>query len=269
VIFDELRTGEPGGQAVLTVQNLSAADDRGLPAVRGISLTVHAGEIVGVCGVEGNGQTELTECIMGMRPQTAGTVTINGGEVSRLDPRAIRAMGVSWIPDDRLRTGLSAKATVTENLLVGKQRRAEFSSFHIHYQKKAARAYAQKLADAFDIRAGGLDLPAESLSGGNMQKAIVAREFSFDSPVLVISQPTRGVDIGAIEFIHEKIMEKRNAGCAILLVSADLDELFRLSDTLVTIYEGRITARFAAGEIDKQGISYYMTGGRQSEEAQA
>lgn len=269
VIFDELRTGEPGEQAVLTVQNLSAADDRGLPAVRGISLTVHAGEIVGVCGVEGNGQTELTECIMGMRPQTAGTVTINGGEVSRLDPRAIRAMGVSWIPDDRLRTGLSAKATVTENLLVGKQRRAEFSGFHIHYQKKAARSYAQKLADAYDIRAGGLDLPAESLSGGNMQKAIVAREFSFDSPVLVISQPTRGVDIGAIEFIHEKIMEKRNAGCAILLVSADLDELFRLSDTLVTIYEGRITARFAAGKIDKQGISYYMTGGRQGEEAQA
>jgi len=263
VIFDELREGLPGEREVLVVQGLKALDDRGLPAVRGIDLTVHEGEIVGICGVEGNGQTELTECIMGMRPQTGGTVTLNGKDISNLDPRGIRARGVSWIPDDRLSTGLSAKATVTENLLVGKQRLPEFSLFGIHYRGRNAKHYGERLATEFDIRSGGLDIPVGSLSGGNMQKAILAREFSFNSPVLVISQPTRGVDIGAIEFIHEKILEKRNAGCAILLVSADLDELFRLSDRLVTLYEGQITGRFDAGEIEKQEIGYYMTGGRQ------
>ncbi len=265
VLFDELREGLPGTREVLKVAALSARDDRGLPAVRGVSLTVHEGEIVGVCGVEGNGQTELTECIMGMRPQTGGSVTLNGKSITNLDPRAIRGMGVSWIPEDRLRTGLSEQATVTENLLVGKQRLPAFSLFGVHYRKRNARRYAEKLASEFDIRSGGLDIPMGSLSGGNMQKAILAREFSFDSPVLVVSQPTRGVDIGAIEFIHEKILEKRNAGCAILLVSADLDELFRLSDRLVTIYEGQITGRFDAGTIDKQQIGYYMTGGRQKE----
>ena len=265
VIFDELREGAPGKREVLVVQSLKALDDRGLPAIKGIDLTVHEGEIVGVCGVEGNGQTELTECIMGMRPQTAGTVTLNGIDVTNLDPREMRAKGVSWIPDDRLRTGLSAKATVTENLLVGKQRQAEFSLHGIHYRKRNASRYAEKLAGEFDIRSGGLDIPVGSLSGGNMQKAILAREFSFDSPVLVISQPTRGVDIGAIEFIHEKILEKRNAGCAILLVSADLDELFRLSDRLVTLFEGQITGRFDVNGIDRQEIGYYMTGGRQKE----
>ncbi len=269
VIFDDIRTGEPGTREVLCVRGLAALDDRGLPAVKDVCLTVHAGEIVGVCGVEGNGQTELTECIMGMRPQTAGTVTLNGQDVSRLDPHGMRQMGVSWIPDDRLRTGLSAKASVTENLLVGKQRKPEFSRFGVHYRAGNARRYAETLAQAFDIRAGGLDIPAGSLSGGNMQKAILAREFSFESPVLVVSQPTRGVDIGAIEFIHEKILEKRNAGCAILLVSADLDELFRLSDRMLTLFEGRITGEFMAGEIDKQGIGYYMTGGRQKEAGKA
>jgi len=263
VIFDELREGRPGEREVLAVRGLAARDDRGLPAVKGVSLTVHEGEIVGVCGVEGNGQTELTECIMGMRPQTGGSVILNGRDVSGMDPRGIRAMGVSWIPEDRLRTGLSEQATVTENLLVGKQRLPEFSRFGIHYRRRNARKYGEKLAEAFDIRSGGLEIPVSALSGGNMQKTILAREFSFDSPVLVISQPTRGVDIGAIEFIHEKILEKRNAGCAILLVSADLDELFRLSDRLVTIFEGRITGRFEAGQIDKQQIGYYMTGGRQ------
>ena len=234
-----------------------------------MDLTVHAGEILGVCGVEGNGQSELTECIMGMRPQTGGTVTLNGKDVSRLEPGAIRVMGVSWIPEDRLRTGLSAKATLTENLLVGKQRLPEFSGFGLRYRGRNAQKYAQRLAGEFDVRASSPDMPVGELSGGNMQKAIIAREFSFDSPVLVISQPTRGVDIGAIEFIHQKILEKRNAGCAILLISADLDELFRLSDRMVTIFEGQITGRFDAGAIDKQEIGYYMTGGRQKEAAQA
>ncbi len=267
VLFRELRTGEPSAREVLRLEGLQALDDRDLPAVKGIDLTVHAGEIVGVCGVEGNGQTELTECIMGMRPQSGGEVYLNGLNISRLNPREIRRMGVSYIPADRVRTGLSAEATVMENLLVGKQRRGEFCAFGIQFRKRRANAYARELSEAFDIRAGGVDIPMKSLSGGNMQKAVIAREFSFDTPVLIINQPTRGVDIGAIEFIHEKILQKRAAGCAILLVSADLDELFRLSDRLVTLYEGRLTGQFANGSIGKQEISYYMTGGRQEVEA--
>ena len=128
------------------------------------------------------------------------------------------------------------------------------------------RAYAQKLYDGFDIRGAGIDGAAGSMSGGNMQKVVVAREFSFDAPVLVIAQPTRGVDVGAIEFIHSRIIEKRNEGRAILLCSADLDEVFRLSDRIITIYEGRITGEFAAGEISKEEIGYYMTGGRTADE---
>ena len=267
VLFDELRTGEPSAKEVLRLEGLMSQDDRGLDAVKGIDLTVHAGEIVGVCGVEGNGQTELTECIMGLRPQTGGEVYLNGVNISRLGPREIRGMGVSYIPADRMRTGLSAQAAVMENMLVGKQRQKEFRSFGIQFRRRRAMDYARRLSDAFDVRSGGVDLPMGSLSGGNMQKAIIAREFSFDAPVLIINQPTRGVDIGAIEFIHEKILQKRAAGCAILLVSADLDELFRLSDRLVTLFGGELTGEFKNGAIGKQEISFYMTGGRQEAKA--
>ncbi len=267
VLFDELRTGAPQDREVLSMNDLAAQDDRGLRAVKEISLTVHAGEIVGVCGVEGNGQTELCECIMGIRPQTGGTVALNGTDISRLGPREIRQMGISYVPADRLRTGLAETATVMENLLVGKHRLPEFRRFGIQLRRRRAAAYARQLTQAFDVRCGGVDLPMNSLSGGNMQKAVIAREFSFQAPVLIINQPTRGVDIGAIEFIHEKILQKRAEGCAILLVSADLDELFRLSDRLVTLYEGRLTGQFVNGTISKQEIGYYMTGDRR--EAQA
>lgn len=263
VIFDDLRTEQPSGVERLRIRGLRALNDRSLPALRGVDITVRAGEIVGVCGVEGNGQTELAECVMGMRPQTGGTVELSGRDISRLDPREIRKMGVSFIPEDRMSTGMDAKASIADNLLLGRQRTKEFSLFGIHLRRGRVREHAEKLAERFDIRTSGVDEPASALSGGNMQKVVIAREFSFDTPVLVISQPTRGVDIGAIEFIHEHIIRKRNEGCAILLISADLDELFRLSDTLVTIFEGRITGRFAAGEISKQDIGFYMTGGKQ------
>ena len=129
-------------------------------------------------------------------------------------------------------------------------------------KKASITRYAEELFEKFDMRGSGIDTPAGSLSGGNMQKVVVAREFSFDTPVLVISQPTRGVDIGAMEFIHQQIIRKRNEGCAILLISADLDEIFRLSDRIVTMYEGKITGDFKTGEIDKMSVGYYMTGNR-------
>ncbi len=268
VLFDDLRTEKPAGAPALAVENLSALNGRNLPALRGVSLSVRAGEIVGVCGVEGNGQTELAECIAGMRPVTGGRVTLCGADVTGQSPRAIRRKGLSYIPEDRMSMGMDAKASVADNLLVGRQRDRAFAWAGIHLLRGRINRHARELAQAYDIRTSGVDELTGSLSGGNMQKVVIAREFSFDSPVLLVCQPTRGVDIGATEFIHEHILEKRNQGCAILLISADLDELFRLSDRLVTLYDGQITAAFRTEEIDKPSISYYMTGAKQEAKAQ-
>ena len=263
VIFDDLRTAKRPGKAMLEVYNLKALSDRSLPALNGVNITVRAGEIVGVCGVEGNGQTELAECIAGMRPVSGGSITLCGTEVTGGNPRQIRAHGLSYIPEDRLSMGMDAKASVAENLLLGRQRTKEFSRFGIHLRKRKINRHAAQMVESYDIRTSGVDELTGSLSGGNMQKVVIAREFDFETPVLLVCQPTRGVDIGATEFIHEHIIEKRNQGCAILLISADLDELFRLSDRLITLYDGRITGQFEAGTIDKQAIGYYMTGGYQ------
>jgi simple sugar transport system ATP-binding protein len=186
-------------------------------------------------------------------------------DISRMGPREIREKGVSFIPEDRMTTGADGKSSVEENLLLGKQKKKEFSLFGIHLKRKAVRDYANALQEKFDIRTSGVEEKISSLSGGNIQKVVIAREFSFDTPVLIISQPTRGVDIGAIEFIHERIMQKRNEGAAILLISADLDELFRLSDRLVTIYEGKLTGSFKTEEITREEIGFYMTGAGKEE----
>ena len=268
VLLDALDREDQGEtETAVEVRDLQALDNRGLPAVRGVSLTVRRGEILGIAGIEGNGQSELIEAITGMRPLRGGTVTIMGKSIAGKTPGEIRALGLAHVPEDRLATGVCAPADITDNLIVGKEKDPRFSWKRIHMKRKAIRAYAQEIFQRFDIRGAGVDTAVGSLSGGNMQKVVVAREFSFDTPVLIISQPTRGVDIGAMDFIHQQIMQKRNAGCAILLVSADLDELLRLSDRLLTIYEGRITGEFQAGDIDKREISYYMTGGRKEEQA--
>ena len=268
VLLDALDRKDRGEtETAVEVRDLQALDNRGLPAVRGVSLTVRRGEILGIAGIEGNGQSELIEAITGMRPLRGGTVTIMGKSIAGKTPGEIRALGLAHVPEDRLATGVCAPADITDNLIVGKEKDPRFSWKRIHMKRKAIRAYAQEIFQRFDIRGAGVDTAVGSLSGGNMQKVVVAREFSFDTPVLIISQPTRGVDIGAMDFIHQQIMQKRNAGCAILLVSADLDELLRLSDRLLTIYEGRITGEFQAGDIDKREISYYMTGGRKEEQA--
>ena len=268
VLLDALDREDRGEtETAVEVQDLQALDNRGLPAVRGVSLTVRRGEILGIAGIEGNGQSELIEAITGMRPLRGGTVTIMGKSIAGKTPGEIRALGLAHVPEDRLATGVCAPADITDNLIVGKEKDPRFSWKRIHMKRKAIRAYAQEIFQRFDIRGAGVDTAVGSLSGGNMQKVVVAREFSFDTPVLIISQPTRGVDIGAMDFIHQQIMQKRNAGCAILLVSADLDELLRLSDRLLTIYEGRITGEFQAGDIDKREISYHMTGGRKEEQA--
>ena len=269
VLFSQLSRRAQAGEEAIRVESLQVLSDRGLGAVNGLSFSVHQGEIVGIAAIEGNGQSELVEAICGMRPIRGGQVLVEGKRINGMDPGAVRALGLSHVPEDRLRTGGSRQAAVWENLIAGRQRQRAFAAGGVHMKRGAIRDYARKLFEKFDIRAPGVEVSAGSLSGGNMQKVVIAREFSFEARCLVVAQPTRGVDIGAIEFIHRSILEKRDSGCAILLVSADLDEVIRLSDRIITLYEGKITGQFSAGSISKEDIGYYMTGGRQDEEAMA
>ena len=265
MLFQELEKFGWVGRPLIQTEDLHVLSDRLLPAVRGVSLEVREGEILGIAAIDGNGQSELVEAITGMRPVQSGRVFVDGVDIRDKVPGEVRSLGLAHIPEDHLTTGLSVKASVAANLLAGKQRLKEFSAGGIYLKLRAIREYATQLFEKFDIRGAGVDTAAGSLSGGNMQKVVIAREFSLGAKALIISQPTRGVDIGAIEFIHKSIMEKRNAGCAVLLVSADLDEVFRLADRIITLYEGRVTGSFLAGEIDKEGIGYYMTGARDKE----
>ena len=268
VLFDHLeKTGETG-DVVIGVEDLRVGDNRGLEAVRGVSLSVRAGEVLGIAAIEGNGQSELLEAICGLRRAESGHVRIGGEDVTNRSPGEIRARGLANIPEDRLATGVDKFASVTDNLLVGRQRDKEFNALGFHQKRSSIERYASELYERFDIRGAGVDTEVGSMSGGNMQKVVVAREFSYDTPALVISQPTRGVDIGAMEFIHTRIIEKRNSGCAVLLSSADLDEVLRLSDRIITLYEGRVTGEFRADSITKEEIGYYMTGHRGEEAAE-
>ena len=263
VLFDKLeKTGTPGENQI-EIKDLYVADNRGLPAVNGISLSVREGEILGIAAIEGNGQSELVEAITGMRKSSSGSIRVCGKEVIGMTPGEVRAVGLAHIPEDRLTTGIDVQSDVTDNLLIGKHRDREFTRFGIQQNRSTIERYAKELFEQFDIRGHGISAKVGEMSGGNMQKVVVAREFSFHTPVLVISRPTRGVDIGAMELIHKAIIDKRNAGCAILLVSADLDEVFRLSDRIITVFEGHITGEFKTDSISKEEIGYYMTGRRQ------
>ena len=265
VLQDPLPKAGAPGEPRIVVENLEVRDNRGLPAVRGISFQVHAHEVLGIAAVEGNGQSELLEAVTGMRAIAGGSVRIQGRAVAGLTPGQIRRLGLAHVPEDRLATGGSPEANLTENLIMGRHRDRRLTRFGFHLRKKEAERDAGELLQRYDIRAAGLDVPVGSLSGGNVQKVVIAREFSFDATALVIAQPTRGVDIGATQFIHRHILEKRDQGCAVLLCSADLDELFRLSDRIITLYEGEITGCFQAGGISKEEIGYYMTGARRKE----
>ena len=255
------KTGEPGA-AKIRIQNLWVPDSRGMPAVQELDLEVRAGEILGIAAIEGNGQSELLEAITGMRPY-AGKIFVDDKDIVGMDPGQIRSLGLAHVPEDRLATGIDKDADISDNLLVGRHKEHRFNRFGFHLLKKPVRDYTQEIYDRFDIRSSGLDAATGSLSGGNMQKVVIAREFSFDADIYVIAQPTRGVDIGAIEFIHEKILQKREQGAAILLSSADLDEVLRLSDRVITLYEGKITGEFDKEHLDKSEIGYYMTGSRE------
>lgn len=244
---------------VLAVENLTANDYRDLPAISNISFEVRSGEILGFAGVEGNGQTELVEVLTGLRKSTAGSIKFNGNNITNKSPRKFKDSGIGNIPEDRHKRGAILDFDISENLILGFQHKKPFSKpFKMDY--KAIKDRAKKLIPEFDIRTPSPDVKIRSLSGGNQQKVIVAREISQDPDLLIASQPTRGVDIGAIEFIHRRIIEQRDQGKAVLLVSAELQEVMSLSDRIAVIYEGKIVGIVNSSEADEFKIGAMMTG---------
>jgi simple sugar transport system ATP-binding protein len=244
-------------RAMLEVRDLTVEREPGLIAVRGVSFEVAAGEILGIAGVEGNGQRELVEAIAGLRPARAGTIALAGRDLRALDVRARGDAGVSHIPDDRQERALVLDYSVAENLVLGQQHRfvrgPTLDARRIH-------AHARELIARYDIRPAEPSLAVRALSGGNQQKVVVARELARDFRLLLAAQPTRGVDVGAIEFIHARLRAARDQGKAVLLVSADLAELLALSDRIAVMYGGRFVATLARGEATPEILGRYMTG---------
>ncbi len=262
------------GPAVLHVENLHAQSDRGLEILHGVSFDVHAGEILGIAGVEGNGQSELVEVLTGMRKPTGGTITItpvkDGSvgapiDITTMGARASRQMGVAHIPEDRRGSGLVLTESINDNIVLGRQRWPEFSRAGIVLLLRHIRDWATRLIADFDVRTPSSEVPVRALSGGNQQKIIIARELACNPTILIAAQPTRGVDIGAIEFIHRRLIEQRDAGKAILLVSAELDEIRSLSDRIAVMYEGRIVDVIAPDATEEE-LGILMTGGQKRQQ---
>jgi ABC-type uncharacterized transport system ATPase subunit len=245
------------GGAALELRHLVVAGARRAAAVNDVSLAIAAGEIVGIAGVEGNGQTELVEAIAGLRPVTSGEVVVAGRDVARMSVRERAAAGVSHIPEDRHLRGLILDYSIADNLILGQQ--DHFAQSGVLARERVAQNAHEKIA-RFDIRPADASVPARALSGGNQQKIVIAREMGREFSVLLAAQPTRGVDVGAIEFIHAQLRAARAAGKAVLLVSADLNEIFALSDRIAVMYGGRIVAVLNRAEATEDILGAYMTG---------
>jgi simple sugar transport system ATP-binding protein len=248
------------GAPVLEVQNLTCDSDRGLSALKGVSFTVRAGEVLGIAGVEGNGQSELADVLTGLRSATGGTVTLAGRSAVHTTPHHLRELGLAAIPEDRHARGLVLDYSVADNLILGEQTQPAVSGGHILNPRRIL-ARARRLIAGFDIRGAAPITPARSLSGGNQQKVVLAREIDARPKLLIAAQPTRGLDIGAIQFVHEQIIAERDRGAGILLISAELDEILALSDRIAVLYEGHITGTFTAEEATEERLGILMTGG--------
>jgi simple sugar transport system ATP-binding protein len=259
------RVASPGAP-VLRLTGVDAHDDRGLQALHDISFDVRAGEIVAIAGVDGNGQTELAEVIAGLRRTSGGQITLNGIDVSAADAQQVRQAGLAHVPADRLVRGVDTRETISANILMGRQHQAPWSTRGI-IRWGRVRAEAEALITRFDIRTRGPDAAVKSLSGGNMQKVVLAREFSQDKPFLLVDQPTRGVDIGAMEGIHDEIMRQRAAGAGVLLISVQLDECLRLADRLLVLFNGRIQSEMDPLTASLDDIGLQMMGGSSTERA--
>ena len=245
---------------VLSLTDVFVMDDRFHMAVKGVSLDVRAGEIVAVAGVQGNGQTELVEAIVGLRTIDSGQMTISGENVNSASPRHVADLGVAHIPEDRMRDGLIGGMTVAENYILNAYHREPYSSNGRLHARAVAAGADQGVRD-FDIRTPSIDTMASSLSGGNQQKVVVAREFYRPLKLVVASQPTRGLDVGSIEYIHRRIVEQRDAGAAILIVSTELDEVLAVADRIAVIFGGRIAGILEGAEATREAVGILMGGG--------
>ena len=247
------------GDLVLDVNNLRVMDDRKLIAVNGISFQIRSGEVLGIAGVQGNGQTELVEALTGLRSIAAGQVTLLDQDVTSATPRKIREIGSAHVPEDRQRDGLVISFSVADNLVLNTYYEPPFTK-GITLQNSEIEKVAEELVERFDVRTPSIFLPASNLSGGNQQKVIVAREFSRPIKLLIASQPTRGLDVGSIEYIHGQIIQKRKDGCAVLLVSPELDEVMSLSDRIAVMFKGEILDIIPAEQATREQLGLLMAG---------
>jgi len=247
------------GEKLIQAENLTVTDDEGAKLVDDISFSIREGEVFGIAGVQGNGQTELIEALTGIEKFSSGSVEFQGSDLTSANGRELREEGIGHIPEDRLDRGMITDFTVTENFVLGYHTFERYSGRLFLKPKEMAR-HAEEAVENFDIKTPSISTLAESLSGGNQQKLIVARELSQQPNLLVAAQPTRGIDVGAIEFVHERLMEERARGKGLLLVSSELDEIMSLSDRIAVIYEGEFTAVFDSNETTKEELGVYMTG---------
>ena len=247
-------------EVVLQISDLVVNENRGVPAVKELSIDVRAGEIVGIAGIDGNGQSELIQAITGLRKVKSGSIKIKGQEVVGLSSRKITEMNVSHVPEDRHRDGLVLEMMLSENIALQTYYKEPLSKNGVlNYNQ--INSYARKLMEEFDVRAANEIVPASALSGGNQQKAIIAREVDRNPDLLIVSQPTRGLDVGAIEYIHKRLISERDKGKAVLVVSFELDEILNLSDRIAVIHDGKIQGIVKPSETNKQELGILMAGG--------
>jgi simple sugar transport system ATP-binding protein len=260
------KTPAEPGEPVLGIHDLVVADDRGQRVVDGVSFDVRAGEIVALAGVQGNGQTELIEAITGLRQPAAGQVRLDGTDVTGHGPDDLFRAGLAHVPEDRQRDGLIGSFNVASNLVLNQIRDRPFSQ-RLRIDRRAVRRHAEELVDAFDVRTPSVQAAASTLSGGNQQKVIVAREFFHAERLLVLSQPTRGLDVGSIQYIHRQVVAKRDEGVAVLLNSSELDEVLALADRIAVIYRGRIVGVVDRADASRARIGLLMAGAVEAAEA--
>ena len=254
----ELECGRP----VLEIQKLDALNDKNLPSLKNLNLVVRKNEILGMAGISGNGQRELSEVLFGLRSPTRGTIQINNTPLTFGSPTAAIKLKMGRIPEDRMETGLLMDLSVEENMILENHASAEFQAWGLMKSKKIHR-YSDELIDAYNIATSGRDAVTKSLSGGNLQKVMLARELAGSPTVVIASQPTRGLDVGAMEYIHQRILQERERGAGVLLISEDLDEVFALSDRIVVIYEGEIMGEVSIENASREQIGLWMSGVKQ------
>jgi len=263
VQLDVTKAPSKPGEPVLEVVGLTVQDDRGQAAVRNLDVTVHAGEILAVAGVQGNGQTELVEAVTGLRPLSSGEIKIAGQPI-KADPRRIFEAGVGHVPEDRLEEGLVPGFTIADNMVLNTYYLKPYAN-GVSLQRDAIMATARRLREEYDVRTPSVDNEASTLSGGNQQKVIVAREFSRPLKLLVAAQPTRGLDVGSIEYIHRRIVEKRDEGAAVLLVSTELEEVLSLGDRIAVMFQGTIVDILEPAEATPERLGLLMGGSHPEE----